>query len=307
MRAFITGIDGFTGRHLVEFLKKKGIRVTGVDLETTRYNRLNLTDREKLFEVLKKTKPDYIFHLASPILRSDRLIDDNLAKNLEVDLFGTVNLLQAASNLTKKPRVLIAGTAAVYKPEEKKPFKENAGLEPATAYGLSKLTQELVCLSLAKSYRLPLIITRSILLIGPHQSPGFVVNDFCRFVAECEAGKEKPVLKTGNLSIKRDFTDVRDGVKAYLSLIKKGKAGEVYNVCSGRVYSIGEVVDWLKKNSLKPFRVLASKKKLRANDPKVITADNTKLRQATGWRPEVSFEESLKDTLNYWRNEIKAR
>jgi len=306
MKAFITGIDGFIGKHLVSLLKKENIEVSGIDLNPkTKYIHCNLLDKNKLEKTIKKIKPDYVFHLASPILRSDKLIDKTLAKNLEVDLFGTVNLLQTISHLAKKPKTLIASTAAVYRKNKGKPFKETDKLEPRTGYGLSKLTQELIGLKLAKSYNIPVIVSRSILLIGTHQAKGFVVNDLLKQVAEMELNKTKSVLWVGDLKAKRDFTDVRDGVRAYLTLLEKGKPGEVFNVCNNKPVEIREIIEWLKEKSKLKFKV-KEKSQWRNNDLNVLVGNNEKLKRL-GWKPEYKLEESLQKILDYWRNTFKDR
>ncbi len=304
MKAFITGISGFTGKHLVDYLKEEKINVTGLDINKNRYYQSDLSDEARLNKIILKEKPDYVFHLASPIIRSDRLIDETLSRNLEVDLFGTVNLLKSLNLLKKKPKVLIAGTAAVYKTNQGRPFFETDPVEPRTAYGLSKLTQELVSLRLAKSYQIPLMISRSILLIGIHQKQGFVVNDLVRKVVEIEKETRKPILQIGDLKTLRDFTDIRDGVKAYLTILEKGKAGEIYNVCNQKGVSIREIVKWLQKNCQKKISV-KEKSSWRKNDLNVLIGKNTKLTKL-GWKPEFSLEDSLTEVLSYWRRELKA-
>jgi len=306
MKAFITGIDGFTGKHLVNLLKKENIEVSGISLNPeTKYIHCDLLDKSKLEKSIKKIKPDYVFHLASPILRSDKLIDKALAKNLEVDLFGTVNLLQAINNLVKKPKTLIVSTAAVYQKNKGEPFKETDKLKPRTGYGLSKLTQELVSFKIATSYNIPLIISRSILLIGTHQAKGFVVNDLLKQVAEMEMSKTKPVLWIGDLKTKRDFTDVRDGVRAYLTLLEKGKSGEIYNVCNNKPVEIREIIEWLKEKSKFKFKV-KEKSKWRNNDLDILVGNNEKLKNL-GWKPEYKLEESLQEIFDYWRNTFKDK
>ena len=305
MKAFITGISGFTGIHLVKLLKNKGVEVTGIDLNENDYYQCDLTDKNKLNKIILKEKPDYVFHLASPIIRSDKLIDETLVKNLEVDLFGTVNLLESVSQLKKKPRVLIAGTAAVYQKNKGQPFKETDELELRTAYGLSKLTQELVALKLAENYQIPLMVSRSILLIGSYQAEGFVVNDLVKQIVEMEFKMRKPVLEVGSLSSVRDFTDVRDGVSAYWTILAKGQPGEIYNVSNNQAAKIREVVGWLKANSKIEFKV-KEKTDWRKNDLDVLVGDNTKLKKL-GWRPEFDLEQSLEQILDYWRKTFKEK
>jgi len=286
MKALITGIKGFSGNHLKNYLVSKKIVCLGF--------KGDLRDKNNVFRQINKIRPSWIFHLASPVLRSDRLIDQTLIKNLETDLFGTVNLIEAAAKLKKKPKILITNTAAVYQPSLK-PLKENSPLNPINSYGLSKMTQELISLQLAKSYKLKIIITRTFLLIGPGQKPGFVVNDLCHTIA---TGQTQIVL--GNPNIRRDFTDVRDACRAYYLLITKGKPNEVYNVCSNKTFSITEIVNRLA--ALTGFKLIVKTKPTwRQNDPPVVCGDNCKIRKL-GWQPQINLNQSLKDTLNYWRN-----
>ncbi|OIN89588.1 hypothetical protein AUJ59_01180 [Candidatus Beckwithbacteria bacterium CG1_02_47_37] len=279
MKALITGANGFTGKHLCQFLRSKKIAVFKFQGD--------LKDKSAVLAAVARIKPDWIFHLASPILRSDQLLDQALADNLKVDLFGTVYLIEAAAALPKKPKILITGTAAEYQ-NSSLPISEMNNLQPVTSYGLSKLTQELVSHQLCQSYNLPLIFTRTFLLIGPGQKPGFVVNDLCRAAAE---GKTQ--ITVGNPKIRRDFTDVRDAAQAYYLLMKQGKPGEVYNVCSGKTVSIGEIADRLKLK-------IKIRKAWRQNDPPVVCGDNRKIKQL-GWQPQISLDQSLKDTLGYWK------
>ena len=295
MKAFITGISGFTGQHLAKLLKKEKIQVTGIDVHKGAYYQANLTDKKRLTEILKKEQPNDIFHLASPVLRSKEMIDEALVKNLETDLFGSVNLLEAAAGLKHKPRVLITGTAAEYDIKIKGARKETDRLEPNTSYGLSKMTQELVSRKLAKSCGLELIYTRSFLLIGPGQKPGFVINDWCK-----QVGERKKTLVTGNLKIKRDFTDVRDATRAYLLLMQKGKAGAIYNVCSGHSLELKEVISLLKQVAGIDFKVDEDKNRFKNKDPRELFGDNSKLK-ALGWKEKFSLKESLKDIIDYWR------
>lgn len=293
MKAFITGISGFTGSHLQQYLVKQKIAVTGIDLrEKTNFFSCDLRDKAKLGEILTQEKPDYIFHLASPIARSKAIIDETLVKNLEVDLFGTVNLLEAAATLTKKPRILITGTAAEYDVEIKRARRETDALKPNSSYGLSKMTQELISFRLAKSYELELIFTRTFLLVGKGQKQGFAITDWCQ---QINAGQT--VLKTGDLDIVRDYTDIRDAVRAYWLLIQKGKAGETYNVCSGNPISLKKIVETLKEISRRNIKIDEDKKRFKNNDPDKLWGDNSKLRKL-GWKQEFTLTDSLQTMLD---------
>ncbi len=280
MKALITGSNGFSGRHLADFLASRQVTVFGF--------KGDVNDANNVLSQLTKVKPDWIFHLASPLLRTDRLIDDSLIINLETDLFGSLNLLRAAATLKLKPRILITGTNAQYAPKNS-PIKETDRLGPVTAYGLSKLTQELVCRQIALGYNLPLIQTRTFHLVGPGQKAGFVIPDL---ISQIGTGK----VVIGNGKIERDYTDVRDAVRAYFLLMKKGKPGEVYNVCSGKTISIGDIIDKLISFSGKKVPV-TQKSSWRQNDPKFICGDRSKLAQTTGWQPEIDIDTSLKDVL----------
>ena len=291
MRAFITGINGFTGQHLNKLLQSQKVTVSGFDG--------NLKDKLSVFTAVSRAKPDWIFHLASPILRSDQLLDQSLAANLEVDLFGTVYLLEAAAALKHRPKILITGTAAQYAPSPK-PLTETSPLKPLTSYGLSKLTQELVSRQLARSYNLPLIFTRTFLLVGPGQKPGFVVTDLAKTIAQ--GAKE---ITLGNPNIRRDFTEVRDACRAYYLLMKKGKPDETYNVCSGKAVSIASLAAQLVRLSRKKIDI-KKKSSWRKNDPSIICGDHSKLTKTTSWQPQISLSQNLKDTLNYWRKQSRS-
>jgi GDP-4-dehydro-6-deoxy-D-mannose reductase len=306
MKALITGISGFSGRHLAKLLQAENLEVTGIDLTAGEYLQADLTDKEAVAKAVNKNNPDYIFHLASPLIRSDQLIDEALTKNLQVDLFGTVNLLEAAANLPQKPKILITGTNAEYQESKGQSINEDHPLRPQTSYGLSKMTQELVAKKLAEAYGLQLVTTRTFHLVGPDQKPGFVVTDWCRQIALIESGKAKPELTVGNLDIERDFTDVRDAVAAYWMLMQKGVSGQSYNVCSGKKNSLRSVLKELQKLSGLKFKVKSVTQKLRDNDPDIIVGNRDKLSKTTGWKPQIDLKTSLTDTLNYWRKEVSA-
>jgi len=206
-----------------------------------------------------------------------------------------------------KPKILIVGSADEYglaKPEDN-PLSENQPLLPVSPYGLSKLAQDLMGYVYYKSYGLPIVRVRPFNHIGPRQSPQFVVPAFAKQIAEAEANLAEPVVRVGNLSAKRDFTDVRDMVKAYWLALQKGDLGEVYNLGSGKAYEIGWVLKTLISMSKKEIRIKIDPSRLRAADLPVTMCNQQKFAAQTSWKPTFSIEETLLETLNYWRTKVK--
>lgn len=311
-KAFITGVTGFTGSHMAEFLIRKGLYVGGIAKSEKRLRNIkdfknqlrfwacDLSQIKKLKKILSDFSPDFVFHFASPIIRTQKMDIEVLQKNLETDLFGTLNLLKAIKSLSKYPKILISGSAAEYAILDNKPIKENQKLLPKTPYGLSKLIQELASFSFAKNNKLPLLYSRTFHLIGPKQEPIFVVSDFAKQVAEIKLGLKNPILKTGNLQVKRDFTDVRDAVRAYWLIATKAKNYEIFNLCSQKSYSIKQIVQFLLSLTTKKIKVSQQKERLRKEEPKQIIGCNQKLCKL-GWQPKITLKKTLSDTLHYWK------
>ena len=312
-KAFVTGISGFTGSHMSELLLAKGFTVAGIAQSSRRLinikhlkNKLSffeckLSNEKKLKKIIENFSPNYVFHFASPIIRSQSMNINSLKINLQTDLFETMNLLDIISALKNKPVVLITGSNAEYQISNKNPITEDCLLYPQSSYGLSKLTQEFASFNFAKSHSLPLVYTRTFHLIGPRQTPDFVVSDFARQIAQIELGQRKPQLFIGNSLVKRDFTDVRDAVRAYWLAISKGKSYQIFNICSGKSVSIKKIIKLLQTYSKSKIKIIKQKIRFRNGDPLEIVGNNKKIRNL-GWQPRYSIEESLKDTLNYWRN-----
>lgn len=339
-KIFITGITGFTGSHMAEFLAKKKLLVGGIARSKKRIKNIeNMTSSPpsdggssvfscpvkwrgakikgkvkfwvcdlnsiKLKKILTDFSPNFIFHFASSIIRTPAMDSEVLQKNLQTDLFGTLNLLKIASLLPKKPKILVTGSNAEYQIINSKPLKEDSHLYPSTPYGLSKLIQEVAAFSSAKNNNLPLVYTRTFHLIGPKQEPTFVVSDFAKQIAKIELSLQKPQLCIGNTAIKRDFTDVRDAVKAYWLIATKGKVYEVYNVCSQKTYSISQIINFFLSQTKRGIRVIQQKTRLRKGEPREIIGSNKKIKKL-GWKSKISLQRSLLDTLNYWRKFLKT-
>jgi GDP-4-dehydro-6-deoxy-D-mannose reductase len=312
MKSLIIGGAGFVGTYLIRHLKEdlgQEVTVTKMPNETIKAENvsvldLNILDQPAIEAVLQSVHPDYIFHLAAQ--SSVSVSWKNPALTIDVNVKGAANLLEAIKNLNYKPRVLLIGSGEEYGhifPGET-PIVEDTIVRPGNIYAATKVCQNLLGHIYAEAYGLQVMMVRAFNHIGPNQMPLFVVADFCKQVAEIEAGQKEAVIKVGNLSAKRDFTDVRDVVRAYALLAQKGIAGECYNVGSGHAIAIEEVLKMIVANSGVPIQVEVDPQKLRPVDVPIIEADITKIVSETGWRPEITLEQTIKETLDYWRNNV---
>ena len=205
-----------------------------------------------------------------------------------------------------KPRIVLIGSGEEYghiKPGET-PIKEDNKTTPGNIYAATKACQNMIGSIYSKAYDMEIVMVRAFNHIGPKQSPIFVVSDFCKQVAEIEAGQREPVMYVGNLSAKRDFTDVRDVVRAYGLLASHGAKGETYNVGRGHAFEIREILDKIISMSTKSIEGKIDQAKIRPVDVPIIEADITKIQQATGWAPEISIDDTLREVLDYWRANV---
>ena len=314
----ITGISGFAGSFLAEYLvlQNRG-KISGTYLEEaslanienvkTKVNllKLNLTEEEKVFNVVEETKPDFIFHLAA--LTSPKVSFDNPFVTIQNNVKAQLNLLEAVRKLDLlNTRILIVSSAEVYGIVEKKdlPIDEDTKLMPASPYAVSKITQDFLALQYFLSYSSRIIRVRPFNHIGPRQAPYFVVSAIAKKIAEIEKGKTDNIILVGNLDSKRDFTDVRDMVVAYSLAIEKCKLGEVYNIGSGKSYRISEILDKMLSLSKAKIKIRVDKSLLRPSDNPDLLCDRSKFTNLTGWEPKIPIDKTLKDTLDYWRNII---
>lgn len=310
-RALIVGAAGFVGKYLADELNATGgwsVCVTKMPQEAlsiasvTAYD-LNILDREAVDTLLAELRPQVIFHLAAQ--SSVAVSWKNPGLTVDVNIKGTLNLLDAVRDCGFSPRVLLIGSSEEYgavAPEEI-PVKETTLPRPGNIYAVTKNTQNQFGRLYAQAYGLDILSTRSFNHIGPNQTPLFVVADFCRQVVEIEKGRHEPVLQVGNLSAKRDFTDVRDVVRAYRLLALTGEKGETYNVGQGKAVEINDILQMILALSKETIRVEIDPAKLRPVDVPIIEADISKLQEATGWNPQISLGQTLEETLTYWRNQ----
>ncbi len=312
-KVLIVGAAGFVGSYLAAALQNEfGMdvamtklpheKLTGMDGMAV-YD-LNILNKEDVVELLMSVRPDYIIHLAAQ--SSVSVAWKNPGLTVDVNIKGSLNVMDAVRELYYKPKVLLIGSGEEYghiRPGET-PIKEDNNLRPGNIYAATKACQNMIGSIYAKAYDMHLMMVRAFNHIGPNQAPLFVVADFCKQVAEIEKGLREPVMYVGNLAAKRDFTDVRDVVRAYGLLIQKGEAGETYNVGSGHAVAISEILDMIIANSSCDIKVEVDPNKLRPVDVPIIEADTTKLKQTTGWEQRISLEQTIRETLEYWRERV---
>jgi GDP-4-dehydro-6-deoxy-D-mannose reductase len=317
LRALITGISGFVGTHLAEYLlNETDCEVAGTVFGPTD-SIAHIRDRIQIYPaelsrlevtsfVLDDAKPDLVFHLAAQPLPSLSLKDPWYT--LENNIRAQLNILESVHQLDLPARVLVVGSSEEYglvRPDEV-PVTENNALRPTNPYAVSKVTQDMLGLQYFLSYRIPTVRARPFNHIGPGQRLGFVVPDLAKQVAEAEAGMRGRVIHVGNLDVSRDFSDVRDVVYAYYLALTRGQAGEVYNIGSGEARSVRSILEGLIGFSKVPLTYREDPDLVRTVDVPYMRADCTRLRAHTGWEPRIPIERSLEDVLNYWRVKIHA-
>jgi GDP-4-dehydro-6-deoxy-D-mannose reductase len=317
MRVLITGFTGFVGSHLADYLVARGdAEVFGVHRWRSRLENVeHLGDRVRRVEcdmrdaaavrrVLRDVRPDRIFHLAAQSYVPTSWLTPG--ETLGGNVLGQVNLFEAIRDLDLTPQVHIAGSSEEYGlvlPHEV-PIREESPLRPLSPYAVSKVAQDLLAYQYWKSYRLHVVRTRGFNHTGPRRGEVFVSSNFARQVAEIEKGHREPVVRVGNLDSIRDFTDVRDMVRAYWLALERGEAGEVYNICSGRGYSARQVLDILLDLANVKVEVREDPVRMRPSDVPLLVGDGSKFRSVTGWEPTIPFEVTLKDLLEHWRKRV---
>ncbi len=311
MRILITGVGGFVGRHLSQHLVATlpDAELHGTILEKSpqsfpvniHYHSVDLRDETAILNLFTSVRPDQIYHLAAQ--SSPRRSFTFPWETLENNIHAQLTLIQACLSLNIRPRILVVSSAEIYGPvrPEQLPIREDAPLRPTNPYGVSKVAQDMLGLQYYLSHQLPIIRARPFNHIGPGQSEGFVATDFAGQIARIEAGKQAAIIRVGNLSAQRDFSDVRDVVRAYELLMTSGSPGEVYNIASGTTHSIQNLLDVLLGYSTTPIEVQVDPSRMMPIDVPVIQGDSTRLRSTTGWQPDISFEQTLLDVLNDWR------
>ena len=305
----ITGIGGFLGSHLADFLLVQGSSVFGIVRRDTRniahpqngaaLFRCDILDKAQIESVVREARPEVIFHLAAQSLPSRSWQEPEAT--FQVNVLGTMNLLEAVRAAGLDPILIVAGSSAEYGPSSpgNMPIKEDTLLRPASPYGVSKVATSLLALLYRRAFGMKVVVARPFFVIGPRKA-GDVCTDFARGIVAVEKG-EQPSLKIGNLEAVRDFLDVEDAVRALWLLAQKGIPGEAYNICSGVEHKIQTVLEILLHMSSRPIPVEHDITRLRPVDEPAVLGDNSRLR-ALGWAPEVPLDQSLARILDYWRS-----
>ena len=311
-RVFITGSTGCIGKQLANHLLAKGFSVYGLQRKPADANSGsvidnkyvaigNILDNDALGTALSDIRPTQIYHLAGAI---DKDIQEGLI-NYETNILGTIRLLNAVRTVGITPQILIVSSSAVYGAASRQPIAETSELLPLTHYAVSKVAQEMVALQYHLTYQLPIVRVRNFNVVGPGLAPSLLCSDLARQIALAEKTGERSI-HIGNILPRRDYTDVRDIVRAYELLMQAGKPGEVYNVCSMKAHSVQECLETLLTKARVPVSVIIDKSRYRAAEIEIQVGDSTKLSKLTDWKPEISFTQSLEDLLNSWRDKLQG-
>ncbi len=313
-KILITGASGFTGSYLCEHLcSQNKFEIFGTYhreenylsspvKEKIKFIKIDLTDYQSVFNLISKIKPNLFFHLAGATSPAKSFNDP--IRTFTDDVNSQINLLEAIrKNNLINSKILIVSSAEIYGRvnTSQLPINENTPLSPASPYAVSKIAQDYLGLQYFLSYKLHCVRVRPFNHIGPRQKPIFVASDFAKQIALIEKGKNKPVISVGNLSAKRDFTDVRDIVKAYQLALEKGLSSESYNIGSGISHSAKEILDILLSLSSSKITIKIDPQKMRPSDIANIICDCKKFTDLTGWQPKIPLKETLLNILDYWR------
>lgn len=313
MKIFITGINGYVGSYLTEYLIKSypksniyGLMHQYSNLDNIIHikNKVNLIrgnilNYKKITSLIKLIKPHWMFHLAAKI--SPRYVKEVSEEMLETNIIGTMHLLKAVRNYSSGTKIFIASSAAVYGnvSDGHLPIKENEKTKPIDAYGSSKTCAEILGQQYFRTFGTNIIIARTFNLLAPARAHTFIETGFLPQIKSIKMGLVKPIIRIGNLDTYRDFLDIRDTVKAYVALMEKGRPGEIYNVCSNKMISMKKILNLLlQKTDLEnKVKIVCDQNLVRSIDIKKSVGENRKIVSQTSWRPQISIEQTLSELL----------
>jgi len=311
MKVLIIGAGGFVGSYLIRELNNYGYEVHATHLpsETIKddcfRHVLDVLSKDDVKNLIDEVKPDIIYHLAAQ--SSVALSWKKPQLTAEINIVGSINVMEAIREADKNMRLILIGSGEEYGfiNENACPIKETESLNPANIYAVSKVCAEMIGKIYHRAYSKDIIMVRAFNHSGAGQAETFVISDFCKQIAQIEKGLKAPEICTGNLSAKRDFTDVRDIVRAYRLLGEKGVSGKTYNVGRGSAVSIEYILNTAMGFSEVPITHQLDPERLRASDIPIIEPDVSEILKDTGWTAEISVEQTVSDTLDYWRKKLK--
>ena len=322
-KVLITGIDGFVGNHLAAHLLTMGYSIVGLDIDIQQSDRLlrsdtntrdlvelvdgDLRDGEKINELFADSNYELVFHLAAQ--SSVKLSFENPAETFDINVNGTLNLLEAISRLETPPKTLVVSSSEIYGQLalEQVPVTEDAPLRPVNPYAVSKATVDLLAYQYWKAYNLPIYIARAFSHSGPGQRTVAVLSDWAFQTAKTELGLRPAEIEVGNMEVTRDYTDVRDIVDAYMLILEKGQPGQAYNTCTGIGYKISDLLHIITSFSTKKIKTIPDPSRYRPVDIPILIGSPEKLKTETGWKPKIAIEQTLKDLYNSWMDFLKPQ
>jgi GDP-4-dehydro-6-deoxy-D-mannose reductase len=307
MRLLITGVTGFVGSHMAEYALEQGAQVFGSARWRSRTENVeHLRDMAAVRRLLTTATPTHVIHLAAQsfVGSSWHTPSETLSNNTTCQ----VNLFECIRDLHISPRFVVIGTSEEYGlvHADEVPIKETNPLRPLSPYAVSKVAQDLMGYQYFQSYGLPIMRTRAFNHEGPRRGDVFVTSNFAKQVAEIEAGLRQPTIFVGDLKPRRDYSDVRDIVRGYWTVLERGEPGEVYNLCSGRSWTIQQVLDfYLRESRVKDIQVKTDPARMRPSDVMILEGDPGKIGRL-GWQVEIPFERTLADLLAFWRQRTRT-
>lgn len=308
----VTGAAGFAGSHLLDALAGEpcrivGLRRPGVGAEveprfpTVEWIEVELLDREAVAGTVAKYAPDVIYHLAGAPHAGQSWAHATDA--LAINVLATHHVLDGIRTAGPPTRVVVPSSAYVYRPADHA-LREEDPLEPANPYAVSKIATELAAQRAAHHDGIHVVVARAFNHLGSRQDPSFFASAVARQIAQIEAGQQEPVIRVGNVDTRRDFTDVRDTVRAYIALARSGQAGGIYNVCTGKARLVRELLEGLVRLATVPVTIEPDPARFRPNDTALLLGDPSRIMREVGWAPTIPFEQTLRDLLEYWRHQI---